>query len=274
MGVTVDRPSRQVRAQAANAAATSCSVPMRCTSCSRVSPWTSVHEEPRDSRPRRLAIPVEASAASWYQAALSTWSASSRSASRSGVARWPPGCSAAAWKVRAASTSSDARCWRGPVVCMPPIVVAGSVSAHGAQCPKGTRVAPIPNERAMVVSRTAVGKVGRQRVPRLGRQLGWLRRAGGPTSQVQTAGGSLAGNEHSLIASILSARSGPAGSLCWAGTAERAAEADPRERGTAGSSVGMSSSSRMRRLQDIRREVAAVSSAAETVAQPAAPRSP
>ena len=91
----------------------------------------------------------------------------------------------------------------------------------------------------------------RQRVPRLARQLGWLRPAGGLTSQVQTAGGSLAGNEHSLIASILSARSGPAGSLCWAGTAERAEEADPRERGTAGSSVGMSSSSRMRRLQSM-----------------------
>ena len=136
---------------------------------------------------------------------------SSRSASRSGVAGWPPGCSAAAWKVRAASTSSDARCWRGPGWCMPPIVVAGSVSAHGAQCPKRTRVAPISKRESngCEPDRCREGRA-RQRVPRLARQLGWLRPAGDLNSQVQTAGGSLAGNEHSLIASILSARSGPA----------------------------------------------------------------
>jgi hypothetical protein len=147
MGVSVDRPSRQVRAQLANAAAMSCSVPMRCTSCSRVSPWTSAHEEPRDSRPRRLAIPVEASAASWYQAALSTWSASSRSASKAGVAGWPPGCSAAAWKVRAASTSSDARCWTGLGVCIPPSSLRGRCPPMGLNAQKGPGVAPIPNDR-------------------------------------------------------------------------------------------------------------------------------
>jgi hypothetical protein len=102
------------------------------------------------------------------------------------------------------------------------------------------------------VSRTAVGEGGaRQRVPDLVRQLGWRRPAGGLTSQVQTAGGSLAGNEHSLMASILSARSGPACSLCWAETAERAEEADPREGRAAGSSDGISSASRMRRLRSM-----------------------
>jgi len=71
-GVTLDRPSRHVRAQRANAAPASCRVPVRRTSSSQESPSTRGHTDP-DARPRRRStIPGDASAASWYQAALST----------------------------------------------------------------------------------------------------------------------------------------------------------------------------------------------------------
>jgi hypothetical protein len=83
MGVTLARPSRDTRAQRPNPAATSCSVEMRRTSCSRESAAAGAWEE----RARcRSTIPDEASAASWYQAALSTCNVSSRQARDSGAA--------------------------------------------------------------------------------------------------------------------------------------------------------------------------------------------
>jgi hypothetical protein len=86
IGVTVDRPSRHARAQRANAAATSCSVPMRRSSCSRASPSTRDWEWASDPPScRRWMTRGEASAASWYQAPLSTWSASSSDSRTAGA---------------------------------------------------------------------------------------------------------------------------------------------------------------------------------------------
>jgi hypothetical protein len=53
IGATVDRPSRQARAQRPSAAAASCSAPMTRTSCSRVSPSTCGHDGASELRPRR-----------------------------------------------------------------------------------------------------------------------------------------------------------------------------------------------------------------------------
>ena len=113
IGVTVDRPSRHARAQRANPSATSCSVPTRRTSCSRESPSPRGREgaSGRWCR-RRSTISGDASAATWYHAALSTRSASSSDASASGTSIWHPGCAAADWNLRASSSSSDARLLR------------------------------------------------------------------------------------------------------------------------------------------------------------------
>jgi hypothetical protein len=73
IAVTADRPCRHALAQRANPAATSCNALMRRTSCSRGSPSRRGGEgvsEP--GRSRLSTIPGEASAASWYHAALST----------------------------------------------------------------------------------------------------------------------------------------------------------------------------------------------------------
>src|SRR5829696_1109466 len=108
-GAMTPRRSRHTRAHRANATATSCSAPMRRTSCSRVSPSTFCHRWSRELLlARREAIPGEASAASWYQAPLSACSASSSEARESRAAAWEPGRPAAVWKFQAASAKSPA----------------------------------------------------------------------------------------------------------------------------------------------------------------------
>jgi hypothetical protein len=73
IAVTADRPCRHALAHRANPAATSCNAPMRRTSCSRDSPSRRGGESASEPDPsRRLTIPGEASAASWYHAALSS----------------------------------------------------------------------------------------------------------------------------------------------------------------------------------------------------------
>ena len=119
-GRTAVRPSRHWRAQRANAAATSCSAPIRRASCSRDSSSTCGGRSAREPRPlRRARIPGEASAASWYQAPLSACSASSSEASASGAAACAPGRSAAVWKFRAASAKSAAHWSRRSEAFMP-----------------------------------------------------------------------------------------------------------------------------------------------------------
>ena len=144
--VTSDRPSRHTRAQRANAAATSCTVPIRRTSSSRGSPSTGSRDGAAEARPRcRSTIPGDPSAATWYQAALSTWSASSRAASASAASTWDPGCAAADWNFRASSSSSDARVLRRSAISIWPGCCGGPVPDMGRNVQMRPAALPFAN---------------------------------------------------------------------------------------------------------------------------------